>query len=223
MYSNTDIKLAVDQGNITIEPFNEGQLGTNSYDVCLGNIFYEVLWDEDGPYFIGPYHYADGDKVPIPVSGTLLGMTKEKIGTSGKVVAELRSRSTTRRVGITTNCDAGLGDVGYGIKRDSMREIFQRADHWTMEFTAFVSNSLLVKMVSLLNDIFSTVGINSHILYGAENTPFLIAGQPVAQMVFYECKSFPEKQYDGQYQADWPINMIPREYRHRIFKVRDSD
>jgi deoxycytidine triphosphate deaminase len=223
MYSNTDIKLAIERGDITIEPFNDNQLGVNSYDVRLGNMFYEVLWDEDGPYFIGPHHYADGDRVSIPVSGTLLGMTKERIGTSGKVVAELRSRSTTRRIGITTNCDAGLGDIGYGIKRDNAKKIFRKADHWAMEFTAFVSNSLLVGIFSLLNDIFSTIGINTHILYDTENIPFLIVGQPVAQMVFFECKSKPEKQYDGQYRAEWPLNMIPREYRHRIFKVRDSN
>jgi dCTP deaminase len=182
MCSDTDIKLAIKQGDITIEPFNEDQLGVNSYDVRLGNIFYEVLWDKNGPYFVGPHYYGGSDRVLIPTSGTLLGMTKEVVGTSGKVVAELRSRSTTRRIGVTTNCDAGLGDVGY-------------CDYWTIELTAFISHG----------------------------KPFLVVGDPVAQMVFYECKSEPTKKYDGQYQAEWPTNMIPREYRHRIFKVRDSD
>jgi len=141
----------------------------------LGNTFFEVFWDNDGPYFVGPYVYLEGERVNIPVAGTLLAVTQERVGTGGKVVAELRSRSTTRRIDITTNCDAGLGDIGYN-------------DMWTMELTSFAS----------------------------QGQPFLIVGQIVAQMVFYECKSEPTRSYSGQYQADWPLNMIPRQYRHRV-------
>lgn len=126
------------------------------------------------------------------MGGTLLGVTIERVGTFGKVVAELRSRSSTRRKGITTNCDAGLGDVGYN-------------DIWTMEFTAFVRG---YSKVQLCLEVPEPLKSNS--------LPFLIVGKPVAQMVFYECKSEPTKEYDGQYQVEWPLNMIPREYRHRV-------
>jgi len=191
IYSDTDIWKSLHNGDIEINPFDEDQLGTNSYDVRLGNDFYEVKWDKEGPYFIGPYHFEDGERVYIPTAGTLLGMTKERIATHGKVGAELRSRSTTRRVGITTNCDAGLGDIGYGWHRNDLGRKTNNG-HWTIELTAFVSNS---------ND-----------------RPFLIAGERIAQIVFFECKSEPTKEYDGQYQVNWPENMIPAEWRHRIDK-----
>lgn len=189
MYSDTDIFEAIKCKDIKIGDFNPAQLGVNSYDVCLGNTFYEVFWDNEGPYFVGPYVYMDGDKVNIPIGGTLLGVTKEYIGTHGKVVAELRSRSTTRRMGITTNCDAGLGDVGYN-------------DVWTMEFTSFTD----MRQLDIL--------LRSEPIF---SLPFLIVGQRVAQMVFFECKSEPTEEYDGQYQVEWPLNMIPIDYRHRVF------
>lgn len=182
IYSNTDILIAVFDKTIKIKPYSASQLQTNSYNLRLGNTFYEAFWDTQGPFYVGPYVYLEGDKVEIPVGGTLLGVTIECVGTSGKVVAELRSRSSTRRIGITTNCDAGLGDVGY-------------SDIWTMEFTAFVKGF---------------------------HKPFLIVGQPVAQMIFFECKSQPTKKYDGQYQVDWPLNMIPREYRHRVITPKQE-
>ncbi len=186
MYSDTDILDAIKRKDIKISPYNEAQLQTNSYDVHLGNTFYEVFWDSEGPFFIGPYVYLDGEKVDIPVSGTLLGITQECVGTNGKVVAELRSRSSTRRIGIDPCMAAGWGDIGYN-------------DIWVMEFSAFVSMRQIVNT-------------GERVI----NNPFLTVGEPVAQMVFYECKSEPTRKYDGQYQAEWPLNMIPRQYRHRV-------
>lgn len=181
IYSDTDILSAIISKTIKISPYSDLQLQTNSYDLCLGNTFYECFWDNEGPFYVGPYVYLDGDKVEIPVAGTLLGVTIEHVETSGKVIAELRSKSSTRRMGITTNCDAGLGDIGY-------------SDMWTMEFTAFV-------------------GLHHRCI---DCLPFLIVGDTVAQMVFFECKSKPTKKYDGQYQVEWPLNMIPIRYRHRV-------
>lgn len=185
IYSDTDILAAISSKTIKISPYNALQLQTNSYDLRLGNTFYECFWDNEGPFFVGSYIYQIGNKVEIPINGTLLGVTQECIGTFGKVVAELRSKSSTRRVGITTNCDAGLGDVGY-------------SDIWTMEFTAFV-------------------GLHSKCI---DCLPFLIVGESVAQMVFFECRLEPTKKYDGQYKAEWPLNMIPARYRHRVIAPR---
>jgi len=190
MYSNTDILDAISRKDIIISPYSLKQLQTNSYDLRLGNTFYEVFWDDIGPYFIGPYVYLDGEKITIPTGGTLLGVTKERVGTFGKVVAELRSKSTVRRVGITTNCDAGLGDVGYN-------------NMWTLELSGFVG-----KEPNPYNG--KTYSHNKF------SRPFLKVGDTIAQMVFYECKSEPFRKYSGQYQVEWPLNMIPKQYRDRV-------
>ena len=189
IYSDINIWQALRNGSVEIQPFNEAQLGTNSYDVRLGNDFYEVFWDDEGPFFVGPYHVEDGEKVYVPAGGTLLGMTKEKIVTKNKTGAELRSRSTTRRIGITTNCDAGLGDIGY-------------SDYWTLEFTAFVSNSLLIELLTRLNHSFEPDFLSRIVKKYHDFRPYLIVGERIAQMVFFECKSEPTRQYDGQYQAN---------------------
>jgi len=212
MYSDTDILAAIDCQHIKISPYNQEQLQANSYDVRLGNTFYEVFWDSKGPYFVGPYVYLDGERVYIPISGTILGITKESVGTSGKVVAELRSESTTRRKGITTNCDAGLGDIGYN-------------NIWTLELTAFISNSLAIELLIKVDDWLTRNGFGisylSKVISRRKNDrPFLTVGECIAQMVFHECKSEPTREYDGQYQADWPLNMIPKEYRHRVRSIK---
>lgn len=121
-----DILSEIQRGFIRIDPFNPEQMNPNSYDVRLGNHFYEVTWDGDGPWFIGPIYVPDGERIPIPTRGTLLGATVELIGARDHVVAQLRSKSSTRRMGVTICDDAGFGDVGYW-------------NRWTVELTAHVS------------------------------------------------------------------------------------
>lgn len=176
MYSDTDILAAVERGDITISDFNTDQLGPNSYDVRLGGLFLEVVWGNDGPWFVGPVVAAKGERVNVPVGGTLLAMTQNRIKTIGKVTAIMKAQSSTGRTGLTVCKCAGLGDIGYD-------------NHWVMEISAFVR-----------------VG-----------QPFVIVGQPIAQLAFFECQSEPMTPYDGQYQGeDWPLCMVPKKWRHRI-------
>lgn len=112
-------------GSIVIEPFNEAQLNPNSYNLTLGNDFYQVTWHDGVPTFTR-YFYEDGYEVPIPIGGTLLGMTKEVAGAFHTFVPELRARSSVGRLGIAVCKDAGFGDVGYVNK-------------WTTQLTGFVT------------------------------------------------------------------------------------
>lgn len=126
--SREGIKFFMKIGAIFIENFNEDQLNPNSYDVRLGNWFIDVKKDIGGGVGYGkPYYLPDNTVVSIPVGGTLLGMTKERIGSRFCIVPELRAKSTTRRKGITVCDDAGFGDIGY------------YDFNWTCEFTAHVS------------------------------------------------------------------------------------
>lgn len=125
MYSDTDIIAAMARGDIEISDFDEDRLdGPNSYDVLLGGYFFEVIWGYDGPWYVGPVIAEVGERVNVPVGGTLLAMTADVIGTRGKVVATMKARSTTGRKAITVCKCAGLGDIGY-------------FNHWTMEMSAF--------------------------------------------------------------------------------------
>lgn len=182
LYSDTDIIVAVERGDIVITDFdytptNEGgPLGTNSYDVRLGGLFLEVIWGEDGPWYVGPVVADEGERVKVPVGGTLLAMTKERIKTTGSIAGIMKARSSTGKSGLTVCKCAGLGDVGYD-------------NHWTMELSAF-----------------TRLG-----------QPFVVVGEPIAQMAFFETKSPPRSLYNGQYRLeDWPLCMVPKRWRHRI-------
>ncbi len=180
MYSSSDILRAMDDKRLSISDFDLARLGTNSYDLLLGNTFFGVTWDAEGPLFTGPHIAEDGQRVYVPVGGTMLGMTREIIGTHYNVVAQLKAKSSLGRMGITICRDAGLGDVGYD-------------NHWTLEISSYVTNG----------------------------KPFVIVGEPIAQMIFYEVKTLPANTYTGQYKArDWPMCMIPEAWRHRIIEAK---
>jgi dCTP deaminase len=66
------------------------------------------------------------------------------------------------------------------------------------------------------------VGFNNHWVMELSGLarigqPFVIVGEPIAQLAFWETKSPPSKIYDGQYTGeDWPLCMVPKKWRHRI-------
>lgn len=126
MYSSSDILQAIADNRLSISDFDPARLGPNSYDLLLGNTFFDVTWDDEGPLFVGPHIAEDGQRVYVPVGGTMLGVTKDIIGTHYNVVASLKAKSSLGRMGITICRDAGLGDVGYD-------------NHWTLEISGYVT------------------------------------------------------------------------------------
>lgn len=112
-----EIKTAHENNKIVIEPYNEKQLGPNSYDVRIGstlkvyditNLEYldcktpnktrEIVMTDDG-YILEP--------------GILyLGTTIEKIG-SDWFIPMYEGRSSMARLGIQSHLSAGFGDLGF--------------------------------------------------------------------------------------------------------------
>ena len=121
--SKQTIQQYMTVGYIEIEPFNPAQLKANSYDVTLGNWFYQVVNEGGERVYYGPKWYDDGEKVPIHFGVGLLGMTKAYIATRGNLIGQLRAKSTTGREFWTVCQDAGFGDIGY-------------RGHWTAEFSS---------------------------------------------------------------------------------------
>ena len=118
------IRLFRKLGLVVIEPFDDDQLQTNSYDVTLWHHFWRVEWRGRRPH----YEYVTGEGrqiIQVPHGGTLLAATREVIGGRWCVVPSMRGKSSIRRMGITVCGDAGLGDLHY-------------VDHWTAELTALV-------------------------------------------------------------------------------------
>ncbi len=140
--------MALNDGRIVIEPYDENQLGPNSYDLRIGNwivrqagnsqlfkggtlnsyfvhtaelkdpIDPHVLWGEPEEIKAKP-----GEKsgiIQVHPGELILAHTQEFVGCFENIVGEMASRSTLMRMGIAICVDAGLGDVGFASK-------------WTME------------------------------------------------------------------------------------------
>jgi dCTP deaminase len=111
------------KGNIVIEPFDINCLGTNSYDVHLGE-WMAVYKNE----ILDAKIENELEYLKIPPEGIILypnrlylGVTLEYTETHG-FVPFLEGKSSVGRLGIDIHSTAGKGDAGY-------------CNHWTLEIS----------------------------------------------------------------------------------------
>jgi dCTP deaminase len=127
---NLAILQAIKEARIVIKPFNEKQLGPNSYDVRIGQWIVRQQYASTSPLLLSdpisphelwqsPTRVQDGI-IRVAPGELLLAHTEEFIACYQNVVGELASRSSLMRMGIAVCVDAGLGDVGF-------------ASRWTLE------------------------------------------------------------------------------------------
>jgi dCTP deaminase len=121
--SDTDILLAIERGEIVIEPYRREYLGTNSYDVHLGEwlaTYDDVVLDARLHNRISSFRIPDEGFVLEP-SRFYLGVTLEYTE-SHRHVPFLEGKSSIGRLGIDIHATAGKGDVGF-------------CNHWTLEIS----------------------------------------------------------------------------------------
>lgn len=111
--SGLKIKKEIENGNITICPYNDSLLNPNSYNYRLGD---ELLLIEDD--IIDPKKKCKFKKIKLTSEGYVLepnrlylGSTVEKIG-SDKYITQLIGRSSVGRLGLFLQVTAPLGHVG---------------------------------------------------------------------------------------------------------------
>lgn len=142
MLGDKAILEAMADGRIVIAPFNEEQLGPNSYDLRIGEwivrqkeqtggIFHVDLGEKVNPLDMWRHpQRAEGGIIRLQPGELILAHTDEYVACYDNVCGEMASRSTVMRMGIAVCVDAGLGDVGFASK-------------WTMEVynhTKFIVN-----------------------------------------------------------------------------------
>lgn len=213
--SNENILKAIEEGEVIIDPFDQKNLNTSSYDVTLGDLYYREqpidsrifnIWSEDhvnrvwgNPIRALParreleryldFRYTgfnEGSQIILLEPGeTILGHTREFIGGLENITTMMKARSSVGRNFIEVCKCAGWGDVGY-------------VNRWTMEIT---NNS-------------------------RHHTIPLMVGMRIAQIVFFRTgKTAGNYGTDGKYQSGtdiveikntWnPSMMIPRLYKDR--------
>ncbi len=113
---DNDILIAMERGEIVIDPFDRGCLGTNSYDVHL-RAELRVYTDHETPLDVDkPRRTRD---VPIPNGGLILEPGELYLAStvehteSHAHVPVLNGRSSIGRLGLSIHVTAGTGDVGF--------------------------------------------------------------------------------------------------------------
>ncbi len=117
-------------GNIVIEPFDERQLGTNSYDCRLGPWYFEPtkyfeiidFTDEDQALAFWGEPRRASEAIVVKPGTTILAHTDEVVGAKNGITTTMHARSSIGRSSLSVCKCAGVGDVGY-ISR------------WTMEIS----------------------------------------------------------------------------------------
>jgi dCTP deaminase len=186
LLSDRRILAELEAGNIVIDPFDQQQLGTNSYDVRLGDWFFEpnrnlltvdFTHEDDTRAFWGEPRRADDGVIAIRPGDTILCHTQEVVGGRNGFTTSMRSRSSIGRSCLSVCKCAGVGDVGY-IAR------------WTMEITNH-SHAMIVLPVGLR--------VAQILFYEVGPTLREYAGK-----------------YGQQSQPDWtPLDMLPKLYTDR--------
>lgn len=124
MLTGNEIKIQVELGNIVIEPFDERNLGPNSYDVRLGNqlmVYREAILDTRRENRVDVFDIPEDGFILMP--GVLyLGTTVEFNGNPAYIPG-YEGRSSLGRLGVSSHITAGFGDVGF-------------EGNWTLEITA---------------------------------------------------------------------------------------
>lgn len=121
--SDTQILKSIEEKTIIIEPFDMECLGTNSYDVHLGNYlatYNDDVLDAKKHNQITTFEIPDEGFVLMP-NVLYLGITLEYTETHA-TVPFLEGKSSVGRLGIDIHATAGKGDVGF-------------CNHWTLEIS----------------------------------------------------------------------------------------
>lgn len=118
--SDVDIKKAVKNGEITLEPFSESRLQPASYDILLGNKFIEN--DASSTHFVDPARkifaktteksVPDREEFVLHPGVSVLGLSKEFFG-SDHYLVQVGGKSSLARIGLMIHNTAGIINPGH--------------------------------------------------------------------------------------------------------------
>jgi dCTP deaminase len=118
--SDVDIKKAIKNGEITLEPFSELRLQPASYDILLGNKFIEN--DASSTHYVDPArkifakttekNVADGEEFVLHPGISVLGLSKEFFG-SDHYLVQVGGKSSLARIGLMIHNTAGIINPGH--------------------------------------------------------------------------------------------------------------
>ncbi len=144
--TDIDILKHMENGYITITPFNRENLGSNSYDLTLSKHLLTYTGEELDCKIDNPY-----TRFEIPEEGILLLPGKLYLGSTAEYTKTkqlapfIEGKSSVGRLGITAHITAGVGDVGFD-------------GYWTLEITVVMPTRVYAGMPIAQIQYFTTLG-----------------------------------------------------------------
>lgn len=114
-----EIRQAIAEGRLVLEPFEDRLVQPNSYDVRLDKKF---AWHTQGADIIDPYDSQSvlkgmtevvQDSIVIEPGQFILGATLERITLPRDIVGQLTGKSSLARLGVMVHVTAGFIDAGF--------------------------------------------------------------------------------------------------------------
>ena len=125
-----EIKKALKEKLIKVEPLDESQIGPGSIDLTLDNYFRTFVVQSDTYHIKDDSHFEDitelveikdGNFITINPGEMILGITREKITLSDTISGRLEGRSRFARFGLAVHVTAGF--MQPGISNQQVLEI----------------------------------------------------------------------------------------------------
>ena len=114
MLTRSEIKAAIESGDIKISPYDENQLNPNSYDLRLSNHVLKyvdnILDAAQEPKTVKSEIGLNGI---LLVPGELYLMATKEITHTDKYIPCIEGRSSIGRLGVSIHATAGFGDIGF--------------------------------------------------------------------------------------------------------------
>ena len=204
LLSRDAIRRHLDKGTIIIDPFDERQLQTTSYDVTLGDYYWKEshpngratvhnLYDEESTrrVWLGPQ-----EAEPLEVLGERLGLTFKNINPEEKIIllgpgetilAHTQEFIGGRKIVVAKMyARSSMGRNFVEVCKDAGWGDVGYFNRWTMEITNNSKNSSIP----------------------------LVVGRRVAQMVFYEVEPISEEySLSGKYQGEADLEELKKNWQ----------
>lgn len=133
--SNLDIKKMISTKEMKIEPLKEDQIGPASVDLTISNIWWKfknntkLIQPDKQPWYKLMEEFTS-NKVVLKPQELVLGITKERITLSNKIMGRLEGRSRYARLGLSVHVTSAL--IHPGVSNRQVLEIINNS-HYPIE------------------------------------------------------------------------------------------
>jgi len=201
--SDYDIKMEMSNENIVIEPFNENNLSTSSYDVTLGNYYYKENTEE---HFYNPYNQNSVESKWKLFDAMLFS----------DILKSYKDIDLYLCNGINMNDNVILLYPGENILAHTNEYIGGKNNITSMMKARSSFGRSFIKVCGCAGwgDVGYVNRWTMEITNNSSSIIPLVVGRRIAQIIFFRTGDLLDQKYSGKYNDyNWePENMLPKLY-----------